>query len=170
MKNKYFLISFVSTILLLFGGTYWFAKYKLSDLVSGVELNSSVNDLYVKDYLSNSTNICVEKKYKLINLWATWCKPCVKELPELIKFKEEYSKKCTFYFISNQERSDIDKLCNNKKFEKNNFFQFEKSTNNDINFFVLPKSILLDENNKIIWQKTSALDSNDFEKIKKLLH
>ncbi len=30
-------------------------------------------------------------KITLINFWATWCGPCVKEIPDLIKIKEEFS-------------------------------------------------------------------------------
>lgn len=26
----------------------------------------------------------------LVNLWATWCKPCVEEFPELLRIREEY--------------------------------------------------------------------------------
>lgn len=29
-------------------------------------------------------------KVVLVNLWATWCAPCLKELPELAKLQEEY--------------------------------------------------------------------------------
>ena len=29
----------------------------------------------------------------MINLWATWCGPCVKEMPDLAKLSREYEKK-----------------------------------------------------------------------------
>ncbi len=29
----------------------------------------------------------------LVNLWATWCKPCVEEFPELLKIKEDFADK-----------------------------------------------------------------------------
>lgn len=29
----------------------------------------------------------------VLNLWATWCKPCVEEFPELLKLQREYGKK-----------------------------------------------------------------------------
>ena len=34
-----------------------------------------------------------EKEMVLINLWATWCGPCVGEIPDLIKISKEYSDK-----------------------------------------------------------------------------
>jgi thiol-disulfide isomerase/thioredoxin len=32
-------------------------------------------------------------KVVLVNLWATWCAPCLKELPELVKLQEQYRDK-----------------------------------------------------------------------------
>jgi thiol-disulfide isomerase/thioredoxin len=32
-------------------------------------------------------------KIVLVNLWATWCAPCLKELPELAKLQEQYRDK-----------------------------------------------------------------------------
>lgn len=29
-------------------------------------------------------------KVTLLNFWATWCKPCVKEFPDLLKLQKEY--------------------------------------------------------------------------------
>ena len=40
-------------------------------------------------------------KVVLLNFWATWCKPCVKEFPELVKLYNDYKDKgFTLVFIS----------------------------------------------------------------------
>ncbi|OSY87978.1 thioredoxin [Tenacibaculum holothuriorum] len=52
------------------------------------------NSLAIFDYkglqplLEKSDNITY-----VVNFWATWCKPCVKELPAFEKLKKEYSEK-----------------------------------------------------------------------------
>ena len=33
------------------------------------------------------------QKVLFVNVWATWCIPCIEEFPELIKLNEKYSKK-----------------------------------------------------------------------------
>jgi len=30
-------------------------------------------------------------KASVLNLWATWCAPCIKEMPELVKFRKSHS-------------------------------------------------------------------------------
>lgn len=42
----------------------------------------------------------VINKLTIIDLWATWCKPCIKESPYLDKIKEAYGDKIDIIYIS----------------------------------------------------------------------
>ncbi len=42
----------------------------------------------LEDLLKNNKG-----KPVLVNLWATWCKPCVEEFPELLKIKQDFADK-----------------------------------------------------------------------------
>ena len=42
----------------------------------------------------------VKKKLILINFWATWCPPCIKEIPDLIKLKKKFDKDIDIIFVS----------------------------------------------------------------------
>ena len=45
----------------------------------------------------------------LINFWATWCKPCVKEFPELVKLYNNYKDKgFEIVFISVDVPEDVE--------------------------------------------------------------
>jgi thiol-disulfide isomerase/thioredoxin len=48
-------------------------------------------------------------KVTLINLWATWCKPCVYEFPDLVKLYNEYKDDdFRLVFISLDDKSDVE--------------------------------------------------------------
>ena len=46
-------------------------------------LVKDIND--VEKTISNAEN-----KVLLLNFWATWCAPCIKEIPELIELREKF--------------------------------------------------------------------------------
>ena len=49
----------------------------------------------------------------VINFWATWCKPCVKELPFFIEAEERLkNEKVSFIFISLDFKRDLDSRLN----------------------------------------------------------
>lgn len=41
----------------------------------------------------------------LINFWATWCPPCIAEMPSFQKLQNDYGKKVHFIFISNEDQT-----------------------------------------------------------------
>jgi thiol-disulfide isomerase/thioredoxin len=48
----------------------------------------------IKEIISNKT-----KKYRLVNVWATWCGPCVIEFPEFVTMQRMYGAR-NFEFVS----------------------------------------------------------------------
>ena len=48
----------------------------------------------------------------VINLWATWCPPCVVEMPELVFFHEKYKDKGAMVLGVNYEKNDVAKIHN----------------------------------------------------------
>ncbi len=49
---------------------------------------SKIDVAGVRELVANKTD-----KYRLINVWATWCAPCVSELPELVTINRMYRKR-----------------------------------------------------------------------------
>ncbi len=65
----------------------------------------SVIDMHGQEHNNNT----IQGKYLVVNFWATWCPPCLKEIPAFVMFYEENSHKVEILGI-NYEGVDIDKI------------------------------------------------------------
>lgn len=46
----------------------------------------------------------------VINFWATWCKPCIEEIPDFLRLSQELAgEKVTFLFVSLDFRKNLEK-------------------------------------------------------------
>ena len=53
----------------------------------------------------------------LINFWATWCPPCIAELPSLQKLYDKYKESVNFIFIVNEHFEVIDNYLQKKNYD-----------------------------------------------------
>ena len=55
-----------------------------------------------------------------MNFWATWCPPCIKEIPQLLKIKEKYYNNINLVFVTMDLNVDavIPKFLKKYKFKK----------------------------------------------------
>jgi thiol-disulfide isomerase/thioredoxin len=49
----------------------------------------TIDDAGIKALVANADS----NKYRLINVWATWCAPCIAEIPELVEMNRMYRKR-----------------------------------------------------------------------------
>lgn len=102
------------------------------------------------------------KKLRLVNVWATWCGPCVVEFPELITLQRMFGRR-SFEFVS----ISADKISS-----KDNVLEFLKSSHSSAQNFIytegdnykliegvdpkwngaLPYSMLIEPGGKVIWK------------------
>ncbi len=66
----------------------------------------------------------------VINLWATWCKPCIKEMPELNSIKETYKKENVDFLSLSIDTDSIDLI----KFNNTEKFRFKDITLLDLKY------------------------------------
>jgi thiol-disulfide isomerase/thioredoxin len=42
----------------------------------------------------------LQGRWMLINYWAAWCEPCIKEIPELNRFNQQYAKQAAVFTVN----------------------------------------------------------------------
>ncbi|WP_339921523.1 TlpA disulfide reductase family protein [uncultured Flavobacterium sp.] len=137
------------------------------------KLNGSIAPSFnYENYAGGKTKLEDFKgKYVYIDVWATWCGPCLGEIPSLKKVEEKYSgKNIAFVSISIDKLKDIEKwksMIKNKElggvqvFADNDWnSQFVK----DFNIKGIPRFILIDPNGKIVKADAARPSSPDLEK------
>ncbi len=136
-------IAFYSLCILLFVNCKDVHQSKKASDLEYIQLKTSLVDLN-----QNKVNLTsFEGKKIVLNYWATWCGPCIKEMPELKRAEEILQNyNYTFLLISDETISKITEFKNEKKIE----FNFLKSVNsNEINgIYSLPTTYIFDENGK----------------------
>lgn len=138
---------------------------KQYDTLKITQLYEIEESKFSKHYLQTDKLICV-------NLWATWCAPCIKEMPMLNEIKKNYSNK-NIEFLSMSVDKDSIKLAeflSNDKFDFKDItfenleyrtailnFLAERPIENKINQYSVPVTYLI-KNNKIIKEINGGLN------------
>lgn len=112
-----------------------------------------------------------EGKVVLLNLWATWCQPCIEEMPDLNRLYLDYKDRGLIVIALSDERKEV--LLN---YLDNHKYTFLNVYNRQIEWINIrigaarPITFLIDRNGIIVDYYTGARDYEFFEsKIKELL-
>src|SRR5690242_17007679 len=100
-------------------------------------------------------------KPTLVNLWATWCAPCVKELPTLDRLAGAHNGDLNVVAISQDDAphaSVVAFLQANKIATLDSFQDPKMGLSGALGAEVLPTSILFDANGKEVWRYVGDLD------------
>ncbi len=64
----------------------------------------------------------------VLNFWASWCIPCLKEFPGLVKFQDKYKGQVQVFGINGDEENPLENI---KKVEKKYSLNFESAIDAD---------------------------------------
>lgn len=98
-------------------------------------------------------------KVILINFWATWCPPCIAEMPSLQLLYEDYQDKIVFLFVSEEDRVTVNGFLNRKQFTLPAYRPLSE-TPRPLDGRTLPTTYLIDKEGNIVISKVGAADWN----------
>ncbi|MGI9546409.1 MAG: TlpA family protein disulfide reductase [Flavobacteriaceae bacterium] len=100
-----------------------------------------------------------EGKVVLINFWATWCPPCVAEMPDLNELYQDYSDEVVFLFVARDKKSSVDTFMKKHTYDLPVYFE-KGTTPVQLQTNSLPTTYILDKKRTIIVAKTGAASWN----------
>ena len=119
-----------------------------------------------KDLKGNAFNSkSIKGSVVLVNFWASWCKPCVKEMPSLMRLKNKLASE-NFKIIAvniGESKEDILKFKDKIKFDFPALLDLDGKIVIDWNVYAYPTSFIVNKNNKIHYGYIGSLEWDDIE-------
>ena len=172
-KTKKSIFSLIILILLIL--TYFIFKFalekekiyspKITD--NQIYTDFEVTDL-IKEKKINFDQILIGKNFYLINIWSSWCKPCIEESDKLLELKNNTH----VMLIGINYKDNKKNALNFLKLYGNPFDKIfvDKQGTISINFgaYGVPETFLINEDNKVLKKYIGPLNDKDVYEIKKI--
>ncbi|MCC8358860.1 TlpA family protein disulfide reductase [Salinimicrobium sediminilitoris] len=122
----------------------------------------------LEDYNWNLTNLQGEPvnfkksigEVAVINLWATWCPPCIAEMPSFQKLYNEYGDKVDFYFVSTEDQEKLQRFLDKKNYRLP-VYQPLSMAPQKLQSRSLPTTYVISRDGKIAVNKKGSANWND---------
>ena len=95
----------------------------------------------------------------LLNFWATWCPPCIAEMPALDALYREYGDRVTFVLVSNESPEVVRKFMERKNYVLPSFTPLSVPPD-QLQIRSIPRTFLIDREGQIVIDKTGAANWN----------
>ncbi|WP_298506736.1 TlpA disulfide reductase family protein [uncultured Maribacter sp.] len=106
-------------------------------------------------------------KVVFINIWATWCPPCVAEMPSIQELYSKYNKEVVFLIIAQDEAKRVDSYV--KKYNYNFPIFYQKSNSPEVlSFDRIPTTFILNKDGYVVVKSTGSANWNS-DSVRELL-
>jgi thiol-disulfide isomerase/thioredoxin len=147
----------------------WITKAEVQWAKEPVKLDT-INVSGIKELLKNNTD-----KLRLINVWATWCGPCVAEFPDFITMNRMYrDRSFEFVSISADDPANKDKALKFLEKKQASATNYIFSIDDKYKLIeaidpkwegALPYTILVEPNGKVVYAHQGAIDAAELKRI-----
>jgi thiol-disulfide isomerase/thioredoxin len=119
----------------------------------------------------NTSKINNDGKPIIISFWATWCKPCIKELTAMADVYSEWQEETgvKIYAVSIDDArssSQVQPLVNGKSWDYTVLLDPNGDFKRAMNVGPIPHTFLINGKGEIVWQHTSFAEGGELDLIK----
>jgi len=102
----------------------------------------------------------------LVNVWATWCPPCVAEMPEIQALYRKYGDRVAFVLATNDSPEAVEAFMEKNKYQMPVLYLTENPPG-PLSFSAYPTTFIISKDGRVVSKKTGAAnwDSKATEKI-----
>ena len=147
-------------------------KEKKDIILPSVSTGADIDKIQLTDLENQGIDI---KQYNgktvFVNFWATWCKPCIGEMPSIQKLQTRLKdENITFLLASNEDVSEIEGFKNANDYTFN-YIRVENLES--LNIQTIPTSFIYNSNGSLVFSETGFRnwgDSNSIQMILKIIN
>lgn len=145
--------SFIFLLVLLAIGVFFFYRYKVPHEIAFHDLTLTTSNGQKVQLMDNLD------KPAIVHFYASWCGPCMKELPDAIAFAEAHRDKYIFYFITDDPMPKMLNIMERFNGKSDMFFQIPSL--NEVDVYSIPMTYFIDQKGNI---KKSVMGECDWTK------
>tara|TARA_R110002072_G_scaffold302938_2_gene490092 strand:+ start:5663 stop:6247 length:585 start_codon:yes stop_codon:yes gene_type:complete len=114
--------------------------------------------------LNGTSNTMEDSKNQVIivNLWATWCPPCIAEMPSFQELYNDFGDRVDFYFVSNEKSETLHRFMEKHSYKFPVYQPLEEAPAK-LNSNALPTTYVINKKGEIIIKKTGVADWNSLK-------
>lgn len=112
-----------------------------------------------------------EGKPLFISFWASWCVPCMAEMPSIMELEKQLGEEVTFLLINSERQLEFEEFIQNQENQAIFYRQLTKAPG-PIAHNAIPATYIVDKNGQLVFEKIGASNwsgEETVEKIRKLL-
>ena len=94
-----------------------------------------------------------------VNLWATWCPPCIAEMPSIQELYNDYKNEIVFLMVSDENTETIERFLKKHNYDFEIHQPISKSPDQLITNSI-PRTFLIDKKGNILIDKSGAANWN----------
>lgn len=134
---------------------------ELEARINPIRLHDSAPQFTILDIHGESLTLdSLQGRYVLLDFWATWCGPCMHQMPEIKKLRDTFSNEQLLILgvSSDRDSTIFAETIQDLKFNWTHFLDVKKEMSRLFNIEAIPTLVLIDPRGKIIYRNSGTMD------------